>query len=249
MSSSLIPTTLRRLSATSSSRCYLTKGVNSFFLPTKIHHSIHRARACFSSSPNVSSSSEDTITVTIDQARSTTAMALEKIGWDAHDAALQAEIMTAAELCGNNQGLVKMYQPTMMQPAPNSGKPSIERETNNSAVLNANQAPGMLAAVMGADKAVELCRDKKNTVAIVCTHNTSTSSGQLGYYVERIARQGLIGICMANSPEMVAAAKGGKPVFGTNPLAVGIPQAGPYPFIVSYSCCVVLRCWKLTNLT
>ena len=30
----------------------------------------------------------------------------------------QAEIMTAAELCGNNQGLVKMYQPALMAPAP-----------------------------------------------------------------------------------------------------------------------------------
>ena len=38
------------------------------------------------------------------------------IGWDDEDAGLQAEIMTAAELCGNNQGLVKMYQPALMRP-------------------------------------------------------------------------------------------------------------------------------------
>ena len=43
------------------------------------------------------------------------------IGWDEEDAALQAEIMTAAELCGNNQGLVKMYQPALMAPAPGAG--------------------------------------------------------------------------------------------------------------------------------
>jgi hypothetical protein len=39
---------------------------------------------------------------------------------------------------------------------------------------------------------------------------------------------------MCNSPEFVAAAKGGKPVFGTNPLAVGIPQKGCVPFTVRY---------------
>jgi LDH2 family malate/lactate/ureidoglycolate dehydrogenase len=115
-----------------------------------------------------------------------TAKALEMIGWDSEDAGLQAEIMTSAELCGNNQGLVKMYDPTMMAPTPQSGKPIIERETGNSAVLNANQAPGMLAAVMGADKAVELCQKDGNTVSIVCTHNTGTSSGQLAFYVERM---------------------------------------------------------------
>ena len=40
--------------------------------------------------------------------------------------------------------------------------------------------------------------------------------------------QGLIGIALANSPEFVAAAAGGKACFGTNPIAFGIPQsAGP----------------------
>ena len=32
-----------------------------------------------------------------------TTKALQNLGWDAEDAALQAEIMTSAELCGNNQ--------------------------------------------------------------------------------------------------------------------------------------------------
>ena len=45
-----------------------------------------------------------------------------------------------------------------------------------------------------------------------------------------------MGICFANSPEFVAAAKGGSRVFGTNPLAIGIPQANsPYPFTVRVS--------------
>jgi LDH2 family malate/lactate/ureidoglycolate dehydrogenase len=124
-----------------------------------------------------------------------------------------------------------------MQPAPNAGKPFIERSTNNSAVLNANQAPGMLAAVMGADQAIELCLNGNNTIAVVGTHNTSTSSGQLAFYAECMARKGLVGLCFANSPEMVAAAQGGKAVFGTNPLSVGVPQAAADPFVVSTTIC------------
>jgi len=155
------------------------------------------------------------------------------IGWDDDDASLQAEIMTAAELCGNNQGLVKMYQPSLMAPAEGAGKPTIERDTPTSAVVNANQSPGMLAAVTAADLAASKVLDSDNNspISIVSSYNTSTSSGQLAFYVERMAKKGLIGISLANSPEFVAAAAGGKPVFGTNPLAVGIPTTTPgYPF-------------------
>lgn len=144
--------------------------------------------------------------------------------------------MVAAELCGNNQGLVKMYQPEMMKPAESAAKPVVERDTPSSAVINGNQAPGMLAAVTAADLVTQKVLDKENdgvNIAIVSAYNTSTSSGQLAFYVERIARQGLIGIALCNSPEFVAAAPGGNPVFGTNPLAVGIPQTGEAPFTVS----------------
>lgn len=168
------------------------------------------------------------VTVSIEEARSKTKQALKKIGWDDEDASLQAEIMTAAELCGNNQGLVKMYQPSHMKPTPGASKPTIERETLISAAVNANQAPGMLAAVTAADLAVSKIESSNLPVSIVTSYNTSTSSGQLAFYVERIAKKGLIGIAMANSPEFVAAAPGGKPVYGTNPLAVGVPTAkGP----------------------
>lgn len=156
--------------------------------------------------------------VSIEEARQTTALALQKIGWDEEDAAIQAEIMTAAELAGNNQGLVKMYQPILMAPSPDAAKPTIERETETSAVVNANQSPGMLAAVKAADIAVEKVLASSGPISIVSTYNTSTSSGQLAYYVGRMAKKGVIGIALANSPEFVAAAKGGKPVFGTNPL-------------------------------
>jgi len=128
--------------------------------------------------------------------------------------------------------LVKMYQPHLMAPAPGAKKPAIERETHSSAVVNANQSPGMLAAVTAADLAAQKVKSSEGpTIAIVSSYNTSTSSGQLAFYVERIAKQGLIGIAMANSPEFVAAAPGGAPVFGTNPLAVGVPLSTGSPFV------------------
>ena len=72
----------------------------------------------------------DVVVVSIEDAKAKTAAALRMIGWDEEDAQLQAEIMTAAELCGNNQGLVKMFQPALMAPSPGASKPTVERETS-----------------------------------------------------------------------------------------------------------------------
>ena len=175
------------------------------------------------------SAASDSVMVSIEEAEGTTARALRKIGWDEEDAGLQAMIMTAAELCGNNQGLVKMFQPELMAPAAGAGKPTLERETPCTAVVNAKQAPGMLAAVTAADLAA--AKAAASGVAVVGAYNTSTSSGQLAFYVERMATRGVVGIALANSPEFVAAAGGGDAVFGTNPLAVGVPRRGEAPFV------------------
>ena len=122
-----------------------------------------------------------------------------------------------------------MYNPALMAPSPGASKPTIERETPTSAVVNANQSPGMLAAVNAADLAMKKLHAQAGPITIVTAYNTNTSSGQLAFYAERMAKKGAIGIAIANSPEFVAAAPGGKPVFGTNPIAFGIPQAAGTP--------------------
>lgn len=177
---------------------------------------------------------DETVEVSIAEAKAATAKALMKIGWDEEDAELQAGIMTAAEVCGNNQGLVKMYNPVLMKPAEGASKPVVERDTGSSAVVNGNQSPGMVAASMAADLAVEKVKAGV-TIAIVSAYNTCTSSGQLGYYVGKMAEKGVVGIALANSPEFVAASKGAKPVFGTNPMAFGIPKSDGPPVIFDMS--------------
>ena len=55
----------------------------------------------------------------------------------------------------------------------------------------------------------------------------------LGYYVEKIARAGLVGMTFTNThPTRVHPAGGIDPVLGTNPLAFGFPVAGGEPVIV-----------------
>jgi LDH2 family malate/lactate/ureidoglycolate dehydrogenase len=94
----------------------------------------------------------------------------------------------------------------------------------------------MLAAVSAADLAIKKVTEGVSPISIVSSYNTSTSSGQLAFYVNRMAKNGVIGIALANSPEFVAAAPGGKPVFGTNPLAVAVPTTdGTFSFDMATS--------------
>ena len=54
------------------------------------------------------------------------------------------------------------------------------------------------------------------------------------YWVESIAQEGLIGIAMSQSPEYVAPHGSTEPIFGTNPIAVGVPTAGQ-PLVMDLS--------------
>jgi len=60
----------------------------------------------------------------------------------------------------------------------------------------------------------------------------SSSAGVLGWFVERIAKAGLIGIGFANSSSLMAPYGGSKAFFGTNPLAFAVPRVdGVQPLI------------------
>jgi len=75
------------------------------------------------------------------------------------------------------------------------------------------------------ESAVDLAIKKalEVNVAVVGTFNTAQSCGALGYYTEKIAKQGMIGIVMASSPEFVAPFGAKQPIFGTNPIACAVP--------------------------
>ena len=68
-----------------------------------------------------------------------------------------------------------------------------------------------------------IMKAKEHGFGIVGTHDTSTSTGALGYWADKIAKEGLIGFVFAGSPETVTYHGSYEPIFGTNPLAIGIP--------------------------
>ena len=59
----------------------------------------------------------------------------------------------------------------------------------------------------------------------------SYSAGVVGWFVQRMAKNQLIGLGFANSPSAVAPAPGASPFFGTNPMAFAVPRQGQSPLV------------------
>ncbi len=60
-------------------------------------------------------------------------------------------------------------------------------------------------------------------------------TGMLGYWVRRLAHAGLASLLTATSPARLGHPDGGAPLVGTNPLAIGLPNAEGEPIVVDVS--------------
>lgn len=68
------------------------------------------------------------------------------------------------------------------------------------------------------------------------TQRNSYTTGELGYYVRRLAQRGLVAIAATNAHAMMATKAGGAPVFSTNPLAFAAPRLPPHgPLVIDQS--------------
>jgi (2R)-3-sulfolactate dehydrogenase (NADP+) len=73
----------------------------------------------------------------------------------------------------------------------------------------------------------------------------SYSAGVLGWFVERLADDGVVALMFANSSSLMAPAGGSRPFFGTNPIAWAAPRAGRPPVVADLSSSAVA--WVRVN--
>ena len=89
---------------------------------------------------------------------------------------------------------------------------------------------------------IELIPLVKSNGCVGLTISNSYNCGVLGYHVERLAEAGLVGIGFTNSPASIAPVGGKKPVIGTNPFALAVPDsAGGVAFVLDQSASVVAK--------
>ena len=142
---------------------------------------------------------------------------LQRIGYDAEEARTIAAHLVEAELTIAEHPRSK-----------DERKPiAIEHETPVSARVDCGNHVGMYAIERTAE--IAIAKASATGFALVGAHNTFLS-GRNAYYLDLIARAGLVGIHMASNPPVVAPLGGAAPAFGTNPIGFGLPRQ-PDPIV------------------
>ncbi len=81
----------------------------------------------------------------------------------------------------------------------------------------------------------------RNGSATLTLHN-SYNCGVLGQHAERLAEMGFLGLGFTNSPASIAPPGGKRPVIGTNPFALGVPDGrGGAAMVIDQSASVVAK--------
>lgn len=89
-------------------------------------------------------------------------------------------------------------------------------------------------AQLGFDKAFDqFVATIRHFGVAVFTQTNSYTAGELGYFVRRLALEGIVGLAATNANAMVVAKAGGPAVYSTNPMALGFPLGnGSAPMII-----------------
>lgn len=134
-----------------------------------------------------------------------------------------ADTLMFAELRNNNQGIVKLLAGALY-PNPSATEIKVEIDSPVSCKLDGGQQIGMVVVKRSMD--IAIAKAKQSGLCVVGCNNYSSATGALGAWAREMANNGLIGIVMSQCPEMVAPHGAYEPIFGTNPLAIGIPTRG-----------------------
>jgi LDH2 family malate/lactate/ureidoglycolate dehydrogenase len=86
----------------------------------------------------------------------------------------------------------------------------------------------MLVASIATDTVLDIASE--NGFAVVAAVGSSSSSGSLTYYIDRLAAAGLVSFVSGNTLAFATPPGGRARMLGTNPFGIGIPAA-PHPFV------------------
>lgn len=140
-----------------------------------------------------------------------------------------ADVVMFGELSGRStHGIIRLLPgrkgPVDERPGPD---PVIHRTAPAAARVEGR--PGMLVATIATETVLDLASE--HGFAVVTAVGSSSSSGSLTYYVDRLASSGMVAFVSGNTLAFATPPGGQARMLGTNPYAIGIP-ADPRPFVL-----------------
>jgi LDH2 family malate/lactate/ureidoglycolate dehydrogenase len=168
---------------------------------------------------------EGRVTLTCEQAHNLAMAALTGLGFPSDEALLITLHVMDAALCGYEySGLAKIVNLAQFRAQrPNVEPMRLLQETSVSALYDGGHHNGMITVDRATD--VAIVKAQAHGFGIVGVHRT-WMSGRSAYFVERIARAGLVGVHTLGSTALVAPPGAAVAAIGTNPIAFGFPTLG-----------------------
>jgi (2R)-3-sulfolactate dehydrogenase (NADP+) len=180
--------------------------------------------------------------MTLEQIEELTKAALMGAGASDANAASVAKSTWRAERDGvRSHGL--MYVPIYaehVQCGKVDGKAVPEVSRPKPAAIRVDAKSGFAHPAIDAGFEALVSSARENGVGVMTVFN-SYNCGVLGHHAERIAEQGLLGLCFTNAPASIAPTGGSKPVIGTNPFALGVPGADGPRFVIDQSASAIAK--------
>jgi len=167
------------------------------------------------------------VRLSVAEARGLAEGSLKGLGYSEDDARIIADHVIDAALCGYEySGLAKILNIPDSQHFEQPRRAiKVLRETSVSLAIDGGNNVGMLALFHAAEATIK--KTEANGIALVSVAD-AWMSGRSAYYVEMIAKAGLVAIHTAASSRLVAPPGGVRPILGTNPIAIAIPSSrGP----------------------
>jgi LDH2 family malate/lactate/ureidoglycolate dehydrogenase len=149
---------------------------------------------------------------------------LVRAGLEDHDAGVVAASLAFAERRGvASHGLLRLgtYVRRIQAGGINrTAKVRVDADLGALVVLDADDGPGACTGMYATDLAID--RAGRHGIACIIARNAG-HFGAAGLFTNRMADAGLVGLAMCNTESVMCAPAGGRPVLGTNPLAVAVP--------------------------
>jgi ureidoglycolate dehydrogenase (NAD+) len=114
--------------------------------------------------------------------------------------------------------------------------PTLAKNVGSLIHVDGHRASGAIAASLGAREAIAGARRHGSAWAII---GDATHAGAIGYYMEAIARNGMIGLGFASGPPLMAYEGTSVATVSTAPMSIGLPTRKKPAFILDMATSVV----------
>ncbi len=170
--------------------------------------------------------------VSVQELKRFTIEAFVRVGVSAQDSETAAEVLVTTDAWGVFTHGTKLLRGSLRRLKAGGlkpdGNPRITSQGPAWATVDGDSSTGMVTSVFAMKTA--LAKARQCGIAYVGVHN-SCHYGAAGYYAWLAAREGFIGLSMANDIPSVAAPGSRSAITGSNPISYAVP-AGQYPPIL-----------------